>query len=84
MEAELALGRSGVILIQRRARREGEEDEEAAEEVMRELQCAGLKTSAMITTVGTRPKARAPSRSSERDTKSFSDVPHSSLRRSVH
>lgn len=35
--AELALGRSGVILIQRRAGQEGEEDEEAAEEVMRAL-----------------------------------------------
>lgn len=66
LEAELALGRSGVILIQRRARWEGEEDEEAAEEVMREIKCAGLKTSAMITTVGTRPKVRAPSHSSNR------------------
>lgn len=43
LEAELALGRGGVILIQRRARQEGEEDEEAAEEVMRELKCARLK-----------------------------------------
>lgn len=56
LEAELALGLSGVILIQRRARQEGEEDEEAAEEVMRELKCTRLKTGGMITTVGTRPK----------------------------
>lgn len=57
LEAELALGRSGVI--QRRARQEGEEDEEAAE-VMRELKCARLKTGTMITTVGTRPKVPCP------------------------